>query len=112
MRNLGAKALFINGTADHVHMLISMPPSMSVVEIMRAVKANSSGWVHEEFPDEGAFAWQAGYGAFSVSQSNVEAVREYIANQQEHHKKVSFQDEFLSFLRKQGIEYDERYVWA
>ena len=111
VRNLGGKAYIINGAAYHVHMLISMPPTMSIAEIMRGVKANSSAWIHEEFGDQPTFAWQAGYGAFSVSHSNVQAVHEYIANQEEHHKKISFQDEFLSFLQKQGIEYDERYIW-
>ena len=79
--------------------------------MMRIVKAKSSRWVGEQFASESVFAWQAGYDAFSVSHSNAEAVKEYIAGQEEHHKKVSFQDELLSFLRKQGIEFDERYIW-
>lgn len=112
VRDLGGTALSINGTDDHLHLLISMPATASIAEIMRVVKSKSSGWIHEKFPGEESFAWQAGYGAFSVSQSNVESVREYIAGQEEHHRKVSFQDELLSFLRKQGIEYDERYIWT
>ena len=109
--DLGGKALIINGTSDHVHLLASMPATISVAELMRIVKAKSSRWGREPFPAEAAFAWQAGYGAFSVSHSHIEAVKEYIAGQEEHHRKVSFQDELLSFLRKQGIEFDERYIW-
>ncbi len=111
IRDLGGKALVINGTSDHVHLLVSMPATISVAEMMRIVKAKSSRWVREQFPAERTFAWQAGYGAFSVSHSRTEAVKEYIAGQEEHHRKVSFQDELLSFLRKQGIEFDERYIW-
>ena len=101
----------MNGTSDHVHLLVSMPATITIAEMMRIVKAKSSRWVREQFSSERAFAWQAGYGAFSVNHSNVEAVKEYIACQEEHHRKVSFQEELLSFLRKQGIEFDERYIW-
>ncbi len=111
VRDLSGKALIINGTSDHVHLLVSMPATITIAEMMRIVKSKSSGWVREQFASEGAFAWQAGYGAFSVSHANVDAVKEYIAGQEEHHKKVSFQEELLSFLRKQGIEFDERYIW-
>ena len=111
IRDLNGKALIINGTSDHVHLLISMPATITIAEMMRIVKSKSSGWVREEFSSEHAFAWQAGYGAFSVSHSNVKAVEEYIAGQEQHHKRVSFQDELLSFLRRQGIEFDERYIW-
>ena len=111
IRDLGGKALIINGTSDHVHFLVSMPATISVAEMMRIVKAKSSRWVRRQFPSKNGFAWQAGYGAFSVSHSHMEAVNEYIAGQEEHHRKVSFQDELLSFLRKQGIEFDKRYIW-
>jgi hypothetical protein len=75
------------------------------------VKANSSRWVHDTFPDRSGFAWQAGYGAFAVSISMVDRVRGYIANQGEHHRRRTFQDEFREFLKAHGIEWDERYVW-
>ena len=111
IRDLGGKALIIDGTSDHLHLLVSMPATVSVAEMMRIVKGKSSGWVREQFPSRGSFAWQAGYGAFSVSHSHIDTVTKYIAGQEEHHKKVSFQEELLSFLRKQGIEFDERYIW-
>jgi putative transposase len=75
------------------------------------LKTNSSRWVHEKWPFRATFGWQTGYGAFSVSQSNISSVLRYIANQEEHHRKVSFQEEFIAYLRKHGIEYDERYIW-
>jgi putative transposase len=111
IRELHGTALTINGTADHIHLLIGLPPTLSISDAMRILKTNSSRWVHEKWRAHSAFGWQAGYGAFSVSQSNVLAVSEYIAHQEEHHRKVSFQEEFLTFMKKHGIEYDERYVW-
>lgn len=78
---------------------------------MRVIKTNSSRWVHAQWPSRALFGWQTGYGAFSVSQSNVSEVVRYIAGQEEHHRKVSFQDELVTYLRKHGIEYDERYIW-
>ena len=111
IRDLDGKAFIINGTSDHVHLLVSMPATISIAEMMRIVKAKSSRWLRDQLPAETGFAWQAGYGAFSVSHSHMEAVNEYIAGQEGHHRKVSFQDELLSFLRKQGMEFDERYIW-
>ena len=111
IRDLGGKALIINGTSDHMHVLVSMPATIPIAEMMRVVKSKSSRWVHEQFSSESGFTWQAGYGAFSVSHSNAEAVKHYIADQEAHHRKVSFQDELLSLLRKNGLEYDERYIW-
>ncbi len=111
VHELGGVALLINGPADHVHALVKLPHTFAVADAMRVIKTNSSRWVHETWPARRAFAWQAGYGAFSVSQSHVEAVRSYIAGQEEHHRRVTFQDEFLEFLRRHGIEYDERYIW-
>jgi putative transposase len=102
--------LIVNGTADHVHMLIRIRPAQAVAEIARVVKTNSSRWVHEKW--NLPFAWQTGYGAFSVSESNVPVVSRYIATQEEHHKKVTFQEEYVAFLKKNKIEYDERYIWS
>ena len=111
VRELDSTAICINGTEDHVHLLIASPPALAIADLMRVVKTNSSRWVHLEFPDRAAFAWQTGYGGFSVSGSNVEAVRQYILDQEEHHRRLSFQEEFIAFLKRHGIAYDERYIW-
>ncbi|HKS96231.1 MAG TPA: IS200/IS605 family transposase [Terriglobia bacterium] len=110
VRGLQGKALAVNGTSDHVHMLASLPPTRCVSEVVRDVKANSSHWVRQK-KGQHTFSWQAGYGAFSVSQSNVDDVMRYIASQEEHHRRVTFQEEFLAFLKKYGIDYDNRYIW-
>ena len=104
VKEIKAAALIVNGPADHVHLLLSIPATASVAEVLRVLKTNSSRWVHEQFPARKRFAWQAGYGAFTVSASRQEDVKAYIASQQEHHRKVSFQEEFLSLLKKHGLE--------
>ena len=109
IREMNGTALIINGAVDHVHILIRVRPAHSAAEIARVVKANSSRWVREKH--SARFGWQTGYGVFSVSQSNVAAVTEYIAGQQEHHQQHSFQEELVAFLKKNHIEYDERYIW-
>ncbi|MBI4658273.1 MAG: IS200/IS605 family transposase [Verrucomicrobia bacterium] len=111
IRELDGTSRIINGPADHVHILASLAAKHSLSEVMRVLKANSSGWVRETFPNHKEFAWQIGYGAFSVSHSNRAAVEKYIANQEEHHRKVTFQEEYLAFLKKHEIAYDERYLW-
>jgi putative transposase len=110
IREIRGTALIINGASDHVHLLVRIRPAQSAAEIARLVKANSSKWVREKWSSD--FAWQTGYGVFSVSESNVAAVTKYIATQEEHHKKHSFQEEFLAFLKKNHVEYDERYIWG
>jgi putative transposase len=105
------RALCIGGTLDHVHGLIVLTTDVSVAEAVRKWKSLSSKWAHETFPDAQDFAWQSGYGAFSVSRSNVPKVAGYIERQAEHHKKVTFEEEFVAFLKSHGIEYDPRYVW-
>ena len=112
VREMKGKALAVNGTENHVHILAKLPSTLSIAEVVRVLKTNSSRWVHEKGYAGHGFAWQVGYGAFSVSQSNVESVIRYIATQEEHHRNVSFQDEYLSFLRKHEIEFDERYIWG
>ena len=87
VREIQGTPLIVNGAEDHAHLLFGLPATASVAEVMRVVKANSSKWVHEQWPARSDFAWQSGYGAFSVSQSNAEAVRRYIADQEEHHRK-------------------------
>lgn len=108
---LNGKPYSIDGTSDHVHMLISLPPSLAIATAMRTIKSNSSGWVHELGRQYRKFAWQIGYGAFSVSKSNVSAVTKYVQTQEQHQKKLSFKDEFISYLKKHGIKYDEQYIW-
>jgi len=96
---------------DHIHLLVSLGRTISVADLVRDVKTVSSQWVHTEFPTLSRCAWQAGYGAFGVSLSGVPDVRKYIDNQAEHHRVVTFQDEYRAFLRRHEIEWDERYVW-
>jgi len=102
--------LELNGTEDHLHLLAKLRPTRAVSDVLRDLKANASGWMHDVFPSLKDFSWQRGYGAFTVSQSNVEEVRRYITKQKEHHRKVSFRDEFIKFLKANEIEYDERYI--
>jgi putative transposase len=109
IREMKGTALIINGANDHVHMLVRARPVQSAAEIARVVKTNSSRWVRGKH--SAAFAWQTGYGVFSVSDSNVAAVTKYIARQEEHHKKRSFQEEYVAFLKKNHVEYDPRYIW-
>jgi REP element-mobilizing transposase RayT len=101
----------IGGIEDHVHMYLRWRTDASISDLMRTVKARSSKWVHETFPALEAFAWQEGYSVFSVSKSQEEAVKKYIAGQAEHHKKEDFKVELLHFLRVHGIEFDEKYVF-
>jgi putative transposase len=111
VREQGGIAMRIDGTQDHVHILAQTPKTVSDSDFMRALKANSSKWVHEIFPELRLFTWQVGYGWFSVSKSQVPKVDAYIANQKEHHHKMTFQEEFVELLKKHGIEFDERYIW-
>ncbi|MBI3474529.1 MAG: IS200/IS605 family transposase [Acidobacteria bacterium] len=109
VRELRSTALIINGTCDHVHLLVRIRPAQAVADLARVIKANSSKWVRQK--GHGEFAWQAGYGVFSVSESNIPAVTRYIATQEEHHTKRTFQTEFVAFLKKNNVAYDERYIW-
>ena len=111
VRSQGGQLVAAGGIPDHVHLLMRLNQQHAVADVMRVLKANSSGWVHETFPQLRNFAWQTGYGAFTVGLSTMARVKRYIANQEEHHKQESFQDEFRSFLTKHGFEYDERYLW-
>jgi len=105
------KAIEIGGVEDHVHILLSIPSTISIAKAMQLIKGGSSKWVHEEFLEHRLFKWQEKHGAFSVSASQRDKIIEYIKNQKEHHRKMTFQEEFLSLLKKHRIEYDERYLW-
>ena len=110
IRKLGGISLELNGTEDHLHLLAKLRPDHALSDVLRELKANATGWMHDIFPSLKNFSWQRGYGAFTVSQSNVPAVRRYIARQKEHHRKVSFRDEFIQFLKENAIDYDERFI--
>jgi putative transposase len=101
----------IGGTANHIHGLLVLKTDVSVAEAARKWKGLSSKWVHETFPGAKDFAWQAGYGVFSVSRSNAPKVVAYIEGQAEHHRKVTFEEEFIEFLERHQVPYDPRYVW-
>jgi putative transposase len=111
IRDEGGAALIVNGVEDHVHILARLRQDKALSDVLRSLKADSSSWIHKEFPSHRSFAWQAGYGAFTVSASQTPVVRAYIANQQEHHRKMTFQEEFRALLRAHGIEFDEKYLW-
>ncbi len=107
----GALALAINGAVDHVHLLVACPPVLAPAELVRLLKSNSALWLHREHRrTHASFAWQTGYGAFSVSYSAQMAVSEYIAQQEEHHRRIGFAEEFVALLKKHGVAYDERFV--
>ena len=112
VKERGGTPHIVNGMKDHVHVLASLPTGLPVAEMMRFIKGSSSRWVHQEFHGMQAFGWQRGYAAFSVSRSRFQDVHRYIASQEEHHRKVSFKEELVAFLKKHQIEYDERYIWS
>jgi putative transposase len=111
LQHHGAKLICAGGVADHVHLYTSLPSTITVADAVNAMKANSSRWVHESFPKLRGFAWQKGYGAFSVSKSSESRLVEYIHGQEAHHARHSFQAEYVAFLEKHGVEYDERHLW-
>jgi putative transposase len=110
-RENNIKVLAIGGVEDHAHLFFSFPPSLSVSAAMQQIKGGSSSWIHKNFPSRRNFGWQEGFGAFSVSPSRVKVTIDYIAGQKEHHRKKTFKEEYLAFLKKYGIEYDEKYLW-
>jgi len=110
VRQMGGTAVAVGGTADHVHMLLDLPSGVSLAECMRVVKTNSSKWVHLKWPAR-EFEWQRGYGGFTVSASARQAVTSYIAGQEGHHARVSFEEEFRAFLRKHGVRFEEGHIF-
>ncbi len=105
-RNIGVKILAVGGTDNHVHLLVALPATSALADVIQKIKGNSSRWMGPEF------GWQKGCGSFSVSPSQASAVRNYIRNQAEHHKRRSFEEEFIALLKKCGVEYDPRYVFG
>jgi len=111
LRKNGSRLISIGGTSNHVHVLALLPSTSSVSKIMQLLKGASTRWTHDTFPEHRNFAWQDGYAAFSVSSSGIRKAREYIENQEEHHRKRDFRTEYLAFLQAHDLEYDERYIW-
>ncbi len=110
-RALKSPSLAINGTTDHVHILFSLARVIAIADLLEEVKTETSKWLKTKGPRFKNFHWQRGYGGFSIGQSQVDVVKQYIHNQKEHHRRVTFQEEYRGFLQAYGIEYDERYVW-
>lgn len=111
LQNLGCVPVLINSVEDHAHILFDLARTISISQVVEDVKKSSSKWIKTQGPEFTAFAWQSGYGAFAVSESNVETVRQYIANQREHHHRKTFQEEYRAFLNRHNVAFDERYVW-
>jgi REP element-mobilizing transposase RayT len=111
VREARGTLIAVNGMPDHVHLLVAMPLTVSIAVLVREVKAKSSRFVHEKWPDRDRFTWQGGYGVFSVSHSAVEQVEKYIREQEEHHRKYSFEQEFRILLKRHNVAFDERYLW-
>ena len=110
VKGLDGVPVAVGGIDDHVHLLVGLKSSHRLDYFLRDLKVDSSEWVHREIGKR-IFSWQKGYGAFSISPSNIEGVKRYILNQEEHHQRKTFQEEYIELLRASGIEYDERYLW-
>ena len=108
--NQGARTYLVNGGLEHVHLLLRVPARRPLSDLVRDLKSNSSGWLHRELSPN--FSWQRGYSAFSVSHSNLRAVYEYIRNQEDHHRRHTYEEELTSLLKRNELEYDERYLWS
>ena len=116
LRNLKCPSIIVGCVADHMHILYLQARTVTTSEVAEAVKKETSRWIKDQKPEVKdpylvKFAWQSGYAAFSVSASNAEVVKAYIERQEEHHKRMTFQEEYREFLEKHGVEFDERYVW-
>ncbi len=110
MRNNGHKLIAINGMSDHVHIAVGHKPNQLIPDLLQDIKGNSSKWINEKKYVKGKFTWQAGYGAFSFSHSQIDAVVNYINSQEKHHKRQSFREEYIQLLKKYDVPYDEKYV--
>ena len=112
VNNKNGKLIAAGAMHDHIHLYASMPSTISIADFVNAVKSNSSRWIHDYSSQLRAFAWQEGYGAFSVSKSEENKVIRYIANQDNHHRKRTFKEELVALLDKHGLAYDKRYIWV
>jgi putative transposase len=112
LRGHGGKLLAAGGMPDHVHLLADISKQQAIADAVRDIKSNSSGWIHDTFPRHARFAWQTGYGAFTVSFSKTDTVKRYILNQAKHHSRITFQEEFIELLNRHEIDFNERYLWA
>jgi len=110
VRNNGHKLIAINGMSDHVHIAVGHKPNQLIPDLLQDIKGNSSKWINEKKYVKGKFTWQAGYGAFSFSHSQIDAVVNYINSQEKHHKRQSFREEYIQLLKKYDVPYDEKYV--
>ncbi len=111
LKSLDSPAVIINGTEDHIHILCFLSRNYAIKTLISRIKTDSSKWIKKKGRQYRDFHWQAGYGVFSVSLSQIDSVREYIRNQKEHHKRMTFQEEFRAICARHGVELDERYVW-
>lgn len=109
--NVDSPAILINGVDDHIHILCLLSRKFAIMDVIKEAKTETTKWLKKQTPSCRDFSWQSGYGIFSVSPSNDEQVKRYLANQEKHHRRISFQDEFREICRRHGIEIDERYVW-
>ena len=112
INEVGCKTIIVNGVEDHVHCFVDLKPIISVSELMKIVKAKSSKYINDQHLVKRRFEWQEGYGVFSYGHSQIDAVYKYISNQESHHKKQTFRKEYLDFLEKFEVPYDERYIFA
>jgi putative transposase len=111
IKGKGQKSIIVNGMPDHIHAFIGLRPAMSISDLVRDIKNNSSNFINDNKFVKGKFSWQEGYGAFSYSHSHIENVYQYILNQEEHHKKKTFKDEYIDFLTKFNVDHDEKYLF-
>ena len=111
LNQLDCQPIIVGGVADHVHLLSTLSRTIAPAEMVKEIKRGSSLWIKTKSRDLQEFAWQSGYGMFSIGFSQIETVQEYIAGQEQHHEKISFQDEFREFLKRYAVAFDERYVW-
>lgn len=109
--NKGQKSIIVNGMPDHIHIFVGLKPAMSIADLVRDIKNNSTNFINDNNLVKGKFSWQGGYGAFSYSHSSINNVYNYILNQEEHHRKKTFREEYLEFLEEYKIEFDERYLF-
>ena len=110
-RELKMNLLAVGGMPDHTHLLLVLPNTLAISKAIQLLKGSSSKWIHDTFPEHRLFEWQRGYGAFSIGLGDIERTVAYIRNQAEHHSKRSFEEEYVSFVERNGVDYDERYIF-